>query len=369
MFSSTDTRHMAQAVRLAARGRFWARPNPHVGCVIAQGDTVIAEGFTQPAGGDHAEAMALGLAGTRAQGATAYVTLEPCSHFGRTPPCAQALVDAGIARVVFAVGDPNPKVDGGGAAALEAAGVKVDSGLLADQVERQLAGFLSRFRQGRPYVRMKLAASLDGRTAMASGESQWITGPHSRNDVQRLRAESCAIVTGIGTVLADDCALTVRDEHFQHELLPSSSARALRVVLDSQGRTPAGAKVLAGEQPSLIVVGDDGRQSAASTGAEYLALAHADGAIDLQALATELAHREVNELLVECGPRLAGAWLRSGLVDQLIVYQAPKLLGSTARPLLELPLETMAEVVDLTLQDRRQLGPDQRLTFRTTSRD
>ena len=369
MFSATDTRHMAQAVRLAARARFWARPNPHVGCVLANGDEIVAEGFTQPAGGDHAEAMALKTAEGRAEGATAYVTLEPCSHFGRTPPCAQALIDAGVVRVVFAVGDPNPKVDGGGRAALEAAGVVVESGLLADQVERQLAGFLSRFRSQKPRIRMKLAASLDGRTAMASGESQWITGPQARADVQRLRAESCAIVTGVGTVLADDCALTVRDENFTEELLPPESRRGLRVVLDSQGRTPAGSKVLQGDQPSLLVVAQASESGGEVRDADQVAVASDDSGLNLHAVVAELVRREVNELLVECGPRLAGAWLRSGLVDQLILYQAPKLLGSTARPLLELPLETMAQAVDLTLLDRRQLGPDQRLTYQVKSRD
>ena len=210
---------------------------------------------------------------------------------------------------------------------------------------------------------MKLAASLDGRTAMASGESQWITGPQARADVQRLRAESCAIVTGVGTVLADDCALTVRDENFAEEFLPPESRRALRVVLDSQGRTPAGSKVLLGDQPSLLVVASAAENGGDAHEANQVAVANDDSGLNLHAVVAELVRREVNELLVECGPRLAGAWLRSGLVDQLILYQAPKLLGSTARPLLELPLETMAQAVDLTLLDRRQLGPDQRLTY------
>ena len=253
MFSALDHAMMARALRLAERGRYWARPNPHVGCVITHGEQVVGEGFTQPPGQGHAEVQALAQAGERARGATAYVTLEPCAHFGRTPPCADALISAGVSRVVVALEDPDPRVSGGGAQRLRDAGVQVEVGLLAGQVERQLAGFLLRQRRGRGRLRTKIAMSLDGRTGMASGESQWITGPAARADVQRLRAESCAVVTGIGTVLADDCALTVRaDELHSDAPLPPPAQRALRVVADRRLRTPPQARVLAGEQPSLL---------------------------------------------------------------------------------------------------------------------
>ena len=368
MFSSTDHLLMARALRLAERARCWARPNPHVGCVIARGEEVVGEGFTQPAGGAHAEVQALAQAGERAAGASVYVTLEPCSHHGRTPPCVDALLAAGVTRVVAAVADPNPRVNGSGLQALGDAGIAVQRGLLAAEVELQLAGFLQRHRRGRGMLRAKLAMSLDGRTAMASGESQWITGAAARRDVQRLRARSCAIITGIGTVLADDCALTVRASQLADELLlPGEDRRALRVIVDSNLRTPAAARVLAGSQPSLLVHRRDAPVPPAHTGRERLAVA-ADGAgLDLQALLEHLAARECNEILLECGPSLAGAFLRAGLIDQLLVYIAPKLLGSDARPLFELPLARMAEAVDLRLVDQRRVGGDLRLTFEATA--
>ncbi|MDP5053731.1 MAG: bifunctional diaminohydroxyphosphoribosylaminopyrimidine deaminase/5-amino-6-(5-phosphoribosylamino)uracil reductase RibD, partial [Congregibacter sp.] len=310
---------MAYALQLAERGKYWARPNPHVGCVLVQHDAVVGEGFTQPVGGDHAEVVALKAAGHAARGSTAFVTLEPCAHTGRTPPCSQALIAAGVRRVVIGVKDPNPKVNGGGIRDLLAAGVEVSEGLMADQVERQLAGFLARQRRGRPRLRIKLAMSLDGRTAMASGESQWITGAHARRDVQRLRAESCAILTGVGTVIADDCALTVRDACFDDELLPVAARRALRVVADSHLRTPANAAVLRGEQSSLLLHAVGAECPGALLAVERLAVPLSGDALSPVAMLKVLGARECNEILLESGPTLAGAMLQSGLVDQLIV--------------------------------------------------
>ncbi|MFK8042854.1 bifunctional diaminohydroxyphosphoribosylaminopyrimidine deaminase/5-amino-6-(5-phosphoribosylamino)uracil reductase RibD [Congregibacter sp.] len=363
MFSAIDHQFMARALRLAERGKYWARPNPHVGCVLVRDSSVVGDGFTQPAGGDHAEVMALKAAGDAARGSTAYVTLEPCAHTGRTPPCSLALIAAGVTRVVLGLRDPNPKVDGGGIRQLLSEGIEVQEGLLAAQVESQLAGFLARQRRGRPRLRMKLAMSLDGRTAMASGESQWITGPQARLDVQKLRAESCAIVTGVGTVLADDCALTVRDESFGDELLPPPMRRALRVVADSHLRTPANAAVLQGDQPSLLLHSREARASDAPQGIDHLALPGAELGLAPADIISALSARECNEILLESGPTLAGAMLQSGLVDQLIVYMAPVLLGSHARPLLDLPLDRMAEALRLRLIDRRQIGDDHRFVF------
>lgn len=363
MFSALDHAMMARALRLAERGRYWARPNPHVGCVLADGEQVLGEGFTQPPGQAHAEVVALEEAGDRARGATAYVTLEPCAHFGRTPPCADALIKAGVGRVVAALDDPDPRVSGAGARRLRDAGVDVSVGLLAEQAERQLAGFLLRQRRGRGRLRAKVAMSLDGRTAMASGESQWITGAEARADVQRLRAESCAVLTGIGTVLADDCALTVRDGEVPGKpLLPPPAQRALRVVADRCLRTPAGARVRSGEQPSLLLWGGEG-DAPPGLGGEQVEVALRDGALDPAAMLEELAHRGCNDVLLESGPTLAGSFLRAGLVDELIVYIAPRLLGSRARPMLELPLDNMSEALDLQVLDRRQIGADLRITF------
>ena len=373
MFSALDHALMGRALRLAAAARFWARPNPHVGCVLARGETVIGTGFTQPAGGDHAEIVALRAAGEAARGATAYVTLEPCAHRGRTPACVEALRKAGVARVVAAVQDPNPRVAGGGFARLREAGIEVAVGLLAGAVEAQLSGFLHRQRRGRGRLRIKLAMSLDGRTAMASGESRWITGPPARADVQRLRAESCAIVTGIGTVLADDCALTVRDDEVAGAPLPEASRRALRVVLDSRARTPCSARVLEGEQPSLLIhrAGLEGPRMAAFAAASVATagVPYRAAGLDLEAVLALLAQRECNEILLESGPVLAGALLRQALADEIIVYQAPRLLGSRARPLFELPFERLSEALDLELLEQRQLGADLRLRFAPRARD
>ncbi|MEE4279981.1 MAG: bifunctional diaminohydroxyphosphoribosylaminopyrimidine deaminase/5-amino-6-(5-phosphoribosylamino)uracil reductase RibD [Halieaceae bacterium] len=364
MTDADDKRWMARALELADEGRFWARPNPHVGCVLVRDGQLVAEGFTQPAGEAHAEAVALAIAGERARGATAYVTLEPCSHHGRTPPCADALIVAGVARVVVAVEDPHPRVCGQGLARLRDAGVQVDMGLMADAVEDQLGGFLARQRRGRGRLRIKMAASLDGRTAMASGESQWITGEAARRDVQRLRAESCAVVTGIGTVLADDCALTLREEALEGFLLPPMERRALRVVLDSKLRTPPTARVLQGPQPALLVHAPDAAVPEALGAISTRAVEGDSSGLSLPALLGALAERECNEILLESGPALAGAMLRSGLADELVLYTAPKLLGSRGRPMFELELERLAEAVSLEFIDTQRVGDDLRLRCR-----
>lgn len=364
MAAASDHAFMARALRLAELARCWARPNPHVGCVLVNKDSVVGEGFSQPAGGAHAEVMALAQAGERARGATAYVTLEPCCHHGRTPPCTDALIAAGVARVVVGVADPDPRVDGGGLSQLRSAGIEVEVGVLAADVEAQLRGFLLRLRRGRGRLRVKLATSLDGRTAMASGESHWITGPAARRDVQCLRAESCAIVTGIGTVLADDCALTVRDAELpENMLLPPAERRAVRVVLDRSLRTPATAKVLQGQQPTLMLHAEGVEVPETLAGNAMTSMPGDERGLDLQRVLATLGGRECNEILLESGPALAGAMLQAGLVDELIVYQAPRLLGSRGRPLLDLPLTQMSEALDLRLLDQRRIGADLRLTF------
>ncbi len=361
MTGNLDTRMMARAIQLAQQGRYRTRPNPAVGCVLAHGGEIIGEGSTQAAGFNHAEIQALEDAARRGRDprdATAYVTLEPCSHQGRTGPCTTALIEAGIVRVVVAMQDPNPSVGGNGILALTRAGIDVEVGLLENQAEATNPGFFKRMREGRPFVRVKLAASLDGRTAMASGESQWITGPEARADVQRLRGLSGAIVTGIETVIADDPALTVRDGGLD---IPG---QPLRVVLDSQLRTPPGAKIF--EQPGQVLVACSERSAGAdkleAAGAE-LAELPGEGGVDLAVLLTLLAARDVNDILVECGPRLAGAFIARGLADELVVYTAPTLLGSSARPLLDLPIDTMAEQKRLVLKDLRRVGDDVRWTL------
>ena len=363
MNSPLDTTMMARALQLAREGRYWAAPNPHVGCVLARGPDIIGEGFTQPAGGNHAEIEALGKAGD-AQGATAYVTLEPCSHRGKTGPCADALLAAGVTRVVAAMPDPNPEVAGAGLAKLRHAGVEVDCGLLEHEARGLIPGFIKRMERGRGRVRVKLAMSLDGRTAMASGESQWITGPAARSDVQRLRAGSCAILTGVGTVLADDCSLTVRPEELRLGAEQSARAtlrRPLRVVLDSALRTPVQAKILDGSAPTLLCHRAGIAQlSDVPATVEQLPLTAGKAGLALADLMAALTERQCNEILVESGPRLAGALLQAGLVDELIVYMAPALLGDRARPLLELPLDTMADKVRLEWRDVRKLGEDWR---------
>lgn len=360
MFSATDHAHMAQALRLAGRGLFTTQPNPRVGCVIAHAGDVIGEGWHQRAGEPHAEVFALREAGERARGATAYVTLEPCAHHGRTPPCADALVAAGVARVVIASDDPFPQVNGRGIDRLRAAGIQVETGLMGEAARELNIGFFSRIERHRPFVRVKLAMSLDGRTALANGESKWITGEAARADVQRWRARSSAILSGSGTVLADNPRLTVR--------LPEEEAftQSWRVLLDRHLRTPAGSHVLDGSAPTLLLHGP-----AASCvdnhfeQVERIALPDHDGGLDLPAVLALLAGRGCNELHVEAGPTLCGALFAAGLVDELLLYVAPLLLGDSSRPLLHLPkLTDMAARWQLQLLEQQAVGVDWRLRLR-----
>ena len=353
---------MEQALDLAGRGLWTARPNPMVGCVLVRDGQAVGQGWHAHAGGPHAEVVALRQAGERARGATAYVTLEPCAHHGRTPPCADALVEAGVARVVAAMCDPFPHVDGAGFARLRAAGIEVACGLKEAQARELNRGFLSRIERGRPWLRIKLAASLDGRTALASGESKWITGPAARADVQRWRARSAAILTGAGTVLADDPALTVRldaGEGDGAEFLPP-----LRVVLDSGLRSLSASKVRDGSAATLYLHGADASPPAGLQ-AEFAVLPLRDGQLDLEAALRLLGERAINEAQVEAGPLLAGALLRAGLVDELLLYQAPLLLGDSARPLFAgLGIEVMSRSRRFDLVDEARIGADRRLLLR-----
>lgn len=361
MFSVFDHAMMARALQLAQRGLFITTPNPRVGCVITRGESILGEGFTQPAGQDHAEVQSLKAcvaAGADTRGATAYVTLEPCSHYGRTPPCADALLKAGISRVVAAMVDPNPLVAGQGLQKLAQQGIETASGLLADEARELNIGFVSRMERGRPWLRVKLAASLDGRTALRNGESKWITGSEARTDVHRWRARSCVMLTGSGTVLADDPELTVR--------LIETSRQPQRVVVDSQWQIPPQAKIVA--PGSLIVGAVTAPQRMAelqARGAEVLLLPAADGRVDLPALLAELARRGSNEVMVEAGPGLAGALLHRGLIDEILLYQAPLLLGNDARGLFDIPpLSDMRQRIGLRLHQLRQIGQDIRMVLR-----
>jgi len=349
-----DVRHMARALDLARRGLWTTDPNPRVGCVIADGDRVLAEGWHAFAGGPHAEALALAAAGSAARGATAYVTLEPCCHHGRTPPCADALVAAGVGRVVYAMRDPDPRVAGGGIARLAAAGIEVEGGVLERESRELNPGFVSRMGRGRPWVVVKLAASLDGGTALPGGESRWITGEAARTDVQRLRARSSAVLTGSGTVLRDDPRLDVR--------LPEATRQPLRVVLDSQLRISPRARILAPPGRLLVLCATEDPARAAAlraAGAEVATVAPAAGGIDLAAALALLAERQVNEVLAECGAGLAGALLSAGLADELVLYLAPTLLGRGARPLAELPSPaTMADRLEFSIVERQDIGGD-----------
>ena len=362
-FSATDHAHMAAALRLAERGLFTTQPNPRVGCVIAQGEDVVGCGWHVRAGGPHAEVFALAEAGARARGATAYVTLEPCAHHGRTPPCADALIAAGIGRVVVAHEDPFTEVDGRGIERLRAAGIAVETGLMKPLAAELNRGFFSRIGRHRPWVRVKLAMSLDGRTALASGESKWITGEAARADVQRWRARSSAILTGLGTVRADNPRLTVRLPNSPEDGAADNGPLApLRVVLDSRLRLPADAHVLDGSAPTLLMHARDCAPGDRDFGlAERVGVEMADDRLDLKAVLGELARRQVNELQVEAGPILCGSLLAEGLVDELLLYIAPVLLGDRANPLLALPLlSDMAARWKLKTIDQRMLGADSR---------
>ena len=351
---------MQRAIELGRCARYWSAPNPPVGCVLVRDDQEIGAGFTQPSGQAHAEVMALSDAGD-ATGVTAYVTLEPCSHHGQTGPCASALIDAGVSRVVVAVEDPNPQVAGSGIAALLAEGIDVDVGEGADQVEADLAGFLLRMRRGYGRITLKIAMSLDGRTAMPSGESQWITGEDARTDVQRLRAESDLMVTGVGTVLADDCRLTLRADELP--LDDEDKERALahppaRMVLDSKGRTPADARILAGGETTVITT----ENIALTEPSQVVVLgADAEGRIDISAWVQYLGEQAFNEIMVEAGPTLSGALLKGGWVDRLIIYQAPKLLGDDARAMAAMNFSALTEAPEFEINEVTRIGEDLRI--------
>ena len=355
---------MARALQLARQGLYTTQPNPRVGCVLVKDGVVVGEGFHARAGEPHAEVHALRRAGEQAQGATAYVTLEPCAHHGRTPPCADALIKAGVARVVAAVQDSNPQVGGQGFARLHAAGIATESGVLEAEARALNAGFLRRMAGGLPWVRVKLAMSLDGRTAMASGESQWITGPAARRDVQKLRAQSGAVITGVGTVLADNPSMTVRAEEWQDWPEGLTPVQPLRVIVDNQLRTPPAARILSLPGRTIMVTTSaDAEKQAALKAAGAEVWQQTGSRVELALLLRELATAQVNDVLVEAGPTLAGAFVAAGRVDELIVYQAPTLLGSAAKPLLELPLATMVEQRRLRVLDARAVGNDWRWTF------
>lgn len=362
IITKTASRWMQRALQLAGNGRATTHPNPRVGCVIVRGEKIVGEGWHAVAGGPHAEIVALEAAGAGARGADVYVTLEPCNHHGRTPPCVDALIAAGVRRVHAAIEDPNPQVAGRGIQRLRKAGIYVEVGDCEDDARDLNRGFISRMTRGRPLVTLKLAASLDGRTAMASGESRWITGDAARAEVHRLRAEAGSVLTSSATVLADDPALTVR--------LKGEWRQPDRIVLDSGGRVPETAKVWAPGARRLALMGADApaalRAALAARGVELPVLeTQADGAIGLRSALQVLGDAEVNQLLVECGPVLAGALLREGLVDDLLVYLAPCLLGDNARPLARLPgLASLKDAPRYRFVSATPVGEDMRLLLR-----
>lgn len=363
MYSPDDSAYMARALQLAARGRYSARPNPMVGCVLVNNGEVVGEGWHEQAGGPHAEINALEEAGDKANGAVAYVSLEPCAHHGKTPPCTEALIAAGISNVIAAMHDPFGEVAGRGLETLNEAGVETSVGLMQAAAEALNAGFVSRVSRGRPFLRLKIAASIDGAIAMEDGESQWITGPEAREDVQELRARSGAIMTGIGTVLADDPSLNVRSSSIEtHGIQP------LRVVLDSRLRMPLTAGMLALPGETLVCcTGECDASRLRDAGAEVQEFgAHGDVVNVFEVLAA-LAEREINDILVEAGPRLAGYLLEKDLIDELVIYQSPHIMGSNTRGMFTTPAwSALADRKTLHITDTRRIGSDTRITARVS---
>ncbi|MDX9994534.1 MAG: bifunctional diaminohydroxyphosphoribosylaminopyrimidine deaminase/5-amino-6-(5-phosphoribosylamino)uracil reductase RibD [Rhodocyclaceae bacterium] len=357
-FSADDHRFMARALRLAEHGLFTTSPNPRVGCVLVKNNAIIGEGWHERAGEPHAEIAALRDAATKVGAGgtadcTAYVTLEPCSHHGRTPPCADALIAARVGRVVAAMTDPNPLVAGQGLDRLRTAGMDVGHGLLENEARELNIGFVSRMTRARPWVRLKVAASIDGKTALANGQSQWITGPDARRDVHAWRARTCAMLTGIGTVRDDDPRLTVRDV--------ATSRQPLRVVVDSRLDISPDAAILEGGRCLIACAQEhpDKAQALSARGAEIIVLPNAAGKVDLPALCTELGRRGINEVMVEAGLKLNGSLLREGCVDELLIYQAPLLLGDAARGMADFgELTALAGATRLTIVERRSVGAD-----------
>lgn len=367
MFTNADHEYMSLALLLAERGLYTTTPNPRVGCVLVNNGQIIGQGAHLKAGEPHAEIMALRDAEAKfpnlIQGADAYVTLEPCCHFGRTPPCTDALIKAGVNRVIVAMQDPNPQVAGNGLAKLAAAGIETQHGLMETQARELNAGFISRMTQKRPFVRVKIAASLDGKTALANGESKWITGEAARKDVQHWRARSCAILTGIGTVLADHPKMNVR--HIPNARQP------LRVVVDSQLRISPQAEILAGGNTLIAYVSDVERKAEAlsKSGAELIKVESSEGKVCLKQLLSHLAERGINEVMVEAGQTLNGALLTLNLVDEFVFYYAPTLLGSNARGMVAIPaLESMQNRNELCLIEVRQFGQDIRVRAKPISK-
>ncbi|HKS13408.1 MAG TPA: bifunctional diaminohydroxyphosphoribosylaminopyrimidine deaminase/5-amino-6-(5-phosphoribosylamino)uracil reductase RibD [Pseudomonas sp.] len=359
-----DAHYMARAVELARKGLYTTHPNPRVGCVIVRDGEVVGEGWHVRAGEPHAEVHALREAGERARGACAYVTLEPCSHHGRTPPCAEALVKAGVARVVAGMRDPNPQVAGQGLRRLAEAGIEVESGVLEAEARALNPGFLKRMEQGLPYVRAKLAMSLDGRTAMASGESQWITGPAARRAVQRLRARSSVVLTSAQSVLADNARMTVRGDELGLDAQTTALAMSrapLRVLVDGRLRLPLDAPFFQAG-PALVVTAAAADPRYAEAGHELLRLPGQDGQVDLPALLQVLAARGVNEVLLEAGAGLVGAFAQQALIDEYQLFVAGTFLGASARPLLDWPLSRMSEAPRLKIIEMRAVGDDWRIT-------
>ena len=365
-----DSKFMARALRLAERGTYTTSPNPRVGCVLVKGGEpsaaakIIAEAWHQKAGQGHAEILALDMAGEKAKGATCYVSLEPCNHTGRTGPCTEALIEAGIARVVYAMEDPNPQVGGAGVARLREAGIEVDGPLMNQEAARINIGYVKRMATGRPFIRVKMAMSLDGRTAMPDGNAFWITGPRARTDVQRLRARSCAILTGWRSAAMDKSQMTVRADEFEIAEEGLGERQPLRVLVDSKLKMEKDARFFQAQTPILVanLSRDGSGNEEGDSHISYLKIEEAEGHVDLTELVEKLGDRGINELLVETGSELSGAFLRAGLVDELIIYMAPKLMGSDARALFELPLQKMTESLPLHIKEVRQLGGDLRIT-------
>lgn len=369
-FSADDYRYMQRAISLAKKGHYTTSPNPRVGCVIVKNNSIVGEGYHQKAGEGHAEVHALAQAGSNAQGSTAYVTLEPCSHYGRTPPCAEALVKAKVDTVIIAMTDPNPQVSGRGIALLEKAGISVKVNLLQADAQALNLGFVHLMVNKRPYVRCKLAASLDGKTAMKSGESKWITSPEARYDVQRLRAQSCAVITGADSVLTDNAKMTVR----WHELGTSQQnypveklRQPTRIIIDSQNRLTPNLALFEHSSEVILLRTSIEKSQKWPHFVKQVVLPSAKqdsdkSYVDLDAALDFIAQQGFNDVLIESGAMLAGAFLSAGLIDELILYQAPKLLGSDAKSLVNMPkLNVLKDAVNLTINDIRMVGKDIRI--------
>lgn len=373
-FTQCDNYYMAKAIQLARRGLWSTDPNPRVGCVIVRDKEIVGEGWHEVAGEPHAEIYALQMAKEKAQGATCYVTLEPCCHHGRTPPCTDALIKAGVTRVVIAMTDPNPLVSSKGIEQLTKAGITVNTGVLSNEAEKLNPGFFMRMRHGRPFIRCKLAMSVDGRTAMASGESRWITSQDARYDVQGLRARSSAIMTGAGTVLADNPQLSVRAEELPDYLpKPKKIPQPLRIIVDVHLSTPLNARMF--KLPGKTLIFTASQSSTLSNlleqaGAKVIVLSGGEHDIDLHAMCQQLAQDyEVNEILLETGATLSGVMLRAGLVDEIVIYMAPRLMGDKARPLFYLPtIDSLEKNIHLDIKEMRAVGQDWRITLEPSNK-